>query len=210
MINPTKSSGVSPPFRAKTGKTCGPTWSRAAPKIAPTSSTTPPAWPTEARNLPPRKPLLRAGVYWPGAGIADLCLQPKKTGPTDAPVVPDHFLPRPRPRRGPPPDQPAHQIAAPHAGSKPAADLRRQRSKIPVSVATLEALFTDAPPSLSSSTAHRSRSAHRMRADDARASNPLAAPFANAAPIFQVVLSGASEASVGKKACTASPRATSR
>ncbi len=142
-------------------------------------------------DTPPlAKPLLRAGVYWPGAGIADLSAA-QENWTDGAPIVPVIFY------------RALVQGAGLHPINRLTKSLLRAglnplpifvaSLKDPVSVATLETLFNDAPPSvILNCTSFAVGSPH---AGDTAAQNPLAAPFANAAPIFQVVLSGASEAS---------------
>lgn len=138
----------------------------------------------------PAKPLLRAGVYWPGAGIADLATL-RTNWIENAPVVPIIFY------------RALVQGAGLHPINRLTKSLLRAglnplpifvaSLKDPVSVATLETLFTDAPPAvILNCTSFAVGSPH---SDDSAPQNPLAAPFANKSPIFQVVLSGASEAS---------------
>ena len=142
----------------------------------------------EGGETPPAPaPLLRAGVYWPGAGIADLATA--QSGWTDgAPIVPIIF----------------YRALVQGGGLNPINRLTRSLSraglnllpifvaslKDPVSTATLDHLFTAAPPDvILNCTAFAVGSPHD--GDDSPA-NPL---LANDAPIFQVILSGASEAS---------------
>lgn len=138
------------------------------------------------------KPLLRAGVYWPGTGIADL-EQLREHWTDGAPVVPITF----------------YRALVQGAGLHPInrlvkALLRRGLNplpvfvaslKDPVSVATLQSLFEQAPPSvILNCTSFAVGSPHQ--GDDAtQPSNPLTMPQAQSAPVFQVVLSGASEQS---------------
>ncbi len=134
-------------------------------------------------------PLLRAGVYWPGAGIADLAATQAQWQP-DAPVVPVIF----------------YRALVQGAGLNPINRLVRSLMraglnplpvfvaslKDPVSTATLDHLFSAAPPSvILNCTSFAVGSPH---AGDTNPDNPLTAPSANAAPVFQVVLSGSSEA----------------
>jgi cobaltochelatase CobN len=141
----------------------------------------------------PAKPLLRAGVYWPGAGLANLSTAQSEWH-TDAPVVPLIF----------------YRALVQGAGLNPINRLTKSllraglnplpifvaSLKDPISVATLETLFTAAPPSvILNCTSFAVGSPH---ASDAPTTNPLAAPTANNAPIFQVVLSSASESSWDK------------
>ena len=132
-------------------------------------------------------PLLRAGVYWPGAGLADLgTAQAEWTA--DAPVVPVVF----------------YRALVQGAGLNPINRLVKSllraglnplpvfvaSLKDPVSKATLDSLFTAAPPSvILNCTSFAVGSPH---AGDAPTQNPLAAPSANVAPVFQVVLAASS------------------
>ncbi|WP_373635747.1 cobaltochelatase subunit CobN [Yoonia sp. SS1-5] len=131
-------------------------------------------------------PLLRAGVYWPGAGIADV-QEAQKTWTDDAPIVPIIF----------------YRALVQGGGLNPINRLTRSLSraglnplpifvaslKDPVSKATLDTLFAAAPPDvILNCTAFAVGSPHD---GDDSPQNPLRA---NNAPIFQVILSGASEA----------------
>ncbi|MBQ2262356.1 MAG: cobaltochelatase subunit CobN [Loktanella sp.] len=132
-------------------------------------------------------PLLRAGVYWPGAGIADLTTA--QAAWTDgAPIIPIIF----------------YRALVQGGGLNPINRLTRSLSraglnplpifvaslKDPVSTATLDHIFTAAPPAvILNCTAFAVGSPHD---GDDSPQNPL---LANNAPIFQVILSGASEAS---------------
>ena len=133
------------------------------------------------------RPLLRAGIYWPGAGLADLgTAQAEWTA--DAPVVPVVF----------------YRALVQGAGLNPINRLVKSllraglnplpvfvaSLKDPVSKATLDSLFTAAPPSvILNCTSFAVGSPH---AGDAPTQNPLAAPSANFAPVFQVVLAASS------------------
>ena len=132
-------------------------------------------------------PLLRAGIYWPGLGISNLT-DLKASWTLDAPVVPIVF----------------YRALVQGAGLNPINRLTKSLMraglnpmpifvaslKDPVSVATLEQLFTSCPPDvILNCTSFAVGSPHA----DESAPNPLAAPFANDAPVFQVVLSGGSE-----------------
>lgn len=132
-------------------------------------------------------PLLRAGVYWPGAGIADLTTAQAAWTP-DAPIVPIIF----------------YRALVQGGGLNPINRLTRSLSraglnplpifvaslKDTVSTATLDHIFTKAPPDvILNCTAFAVGSPHD---GDDSPQNPL---LANNAPIFQVILSGASEAS---------------
>lgn len=132
-------------------------------------------------------PLLRAGIYWPGLGISNLT-DLKASWTPDAPVVPIVF----------------YRALVQGAGLNPINRLTKSLMraglnpmpifvaslKDPVSVATLEQLFTSCPPEvILNCTSFAVGSPHA----DEFAPNPLAASFANDAPVFQVVLSGGSE-----------------
>ncbi len=134
------------------------------------------------------RPLLRAGVYWPGSGVADLKTARAQWQP-GASVVPLVF----------------YRALLQGAGLNPInrlvkSLLRRGLNplpvfiaslKDPVSAATLEALFCNAPPSvILNCTSFAVASPHQ---NDGSADNPLAAPAANHAPVYQVVLSSSSE-----------------
>ncbi|MEO0771780.1 MAG: cobaltochelatase subunit CobN [Pseudomonadota bacterium] len=135
-------------------------------------------------------PLLRAGVYWPGSGIADLTAA--QAAWTDGnPVVPIIF----------------YRALVQGAGLNPINRLVRALMqsglnplpvfvaslKDPVSVATLTQLFTAAPPTvILNATSFAVGSPH---AGDANPENPLTMAEANATPIFQTVLASSSEES---------------
>ena len=131
-------------------------------------------------------PLLRAGVYWPGAGIADLCVA-QASWSEGAPIVPIIF----------------YRALVQGGGLNPINRLTRSLSraglnplpifvaslKDPISTATLHQLFADAPPDvILNCTAFAVGSPHD---GDDSPQNPL---LSNNAPIFQVILSGAAEA----------------
>ncbi|MEO1637622.1 MAG: cobaltochelatase subunit CobN [Pseudomonadota bacterium] len=131
-------------------------------------------------------PLLRAGVYWPGAGVADLAAA--QAGWTDGvPIIPIIF----------------YRALVQGGGLNPINRMVRSLSraglnplpifvaslKDPVSTATLAQLFDQAPPDvILNCTAFAVGSPHD--GDDSPA-NPL---LVNDAPIFQVILSGGAEA----------------
>ncbi|SEP84398.1 cobaltochelatase subunit CobN [Thalassovita taeanensis] len=134
------------------------------------------------------KPLLRAGVYWPGAGVSDLAAA-QSGWSAGAPVVPIIF----------------YRALVQGAGLNPinrlVKSLLRQglnplpifvaSLKDPVSTATLETLFTAAPPTLIlNATSFAVGSPH---AGDDSPKNPLTMPAANAAPVFQTVLASSTE-----------------
>jgi cobaltochelatase CobN len=137
-------------------------------------------------------PLLRAGVYWPGAGIGGPEAA-KESWTEGAPVVPVVFY------------RALVQGAGLHPINRLVKSLLRAglnplpvfvaSLKDPLSAATLEGLFLDTPPALIlNCTSFAVGSPH---AEDPAASNPLAAPHANEAPVFQVILSGGTEEAWG-------------
>lgn len=132
-------------------------------------------------------PLLRAGVYWPGSNTADLATA-MQSWTDDAPVVPIVF----------------YRALVQGAGLNPINRLTKSllraglnplpifvaSLKDPVSVATLEHLLTSAKPSvILNCTSFATGSPHAGEGAD----NPLTAPFADEAPVFQVVLASSSE-----------------
>ncbi|WP_371170398.1 cobaltochelatase subunit CobN [Aliiroseovarius sp. 2305UL8-7] len=136
------------------------------------------------------RPLLRAGVYWPGSGVADISAA-QNAWTKGAPVVPVVF----------------YRALVQGAGLNPInrlvkALLRQGLNplpvfvaslKDPVSVATLESLFTEAAPDvILNCTSFAVGSPHEGE-HSSGASNPLQMPWCNAAPVFQVVLAGSSE-----------------
>ena len=148
----------------------------------------------------PARPLLRAGVYWPGAAQSDLTTVQTAWTP-DAPVVPIIF----------------YRALLEGAGLAPINQLTKSllrrglnplpifvaSLKDPLSQATLNQLFTQAPPSvILNCTAFAVGSPHQ---GDGATDNPLAAASANAAPVFQVILSSATEGSweTGKRGLSA-------
>lgn len=134
------------------------------------------------------RPLLRAGVYWPGAGVADLDAA-KANWQTGAPVVPLVFYRALVQGAG---LNPINRLvkALLRAGLNPL-PVFVASLKDPVSVATLEHLFTQAPPSvILNCTSFAVGSPHE---GDSGPANPLTMPEAEGAPVFQVVLAGSSE-----------------
>jgi len=133
-------------------------------------------------------PLLRAGVYWPGAGVADLSAA-QAHWTNDAPVVPLIF----------------YRALVQGAGLNPInrmvkALLRQGLNplpifvaslKDPVSVATLDQLFTQTSPAvILNATSFAVGNPH---GDDAP-SNPLTMASTGQAPVFQVVFAAGTEA----------------
>ncbi|MEH6833341.1 MULTISPECIES: cobaltochelatase subunit CobN [Falsihalocynthiibacter] len=145
---------------------------------------------TDAPRPEAARPLLRAGVYWPGAGISNLTTA-QAEWTENAPVVPLVF----------------YRALVQGAGLNPVnrlvKSLVRQglnplpifvaSLKDPVSVETLEHLFTQATPSvILNATAFATGSPQEGEHSNG-ASNPLVMPAANASPVFQVVFSASSE-----------------
>ncbi len=130
-------------------------------------------------------PLLRAGVYWPGAGLSDLATA-QQNWTAGAPVVPIIF----------------YRALVQGGGLNPINRLTKSllraglnplpvfvaSLKDPVSSATLGHLFDSAPPEvILNCTAFAVGSPHD---GDDSPDNPL---LANDAPVFQVILSGSTE-----------------
>lgn len=137
---------------------------------------------------PPARPLLRAGVWWPGEGVAGLEVA-RRQWADGAPVVPIVF----------------YRALVQGAGLAPLAQLVKAllrqglaplpifvaSLKDPLSRATLEALFSEAPPEvILNATAFAVGSPHD---GDDSPENPLSGPSANRAPVFQVILSGSTQ-----------------
>ena len=136
----------------------------------------------------PAKPLLRAGVYWPGKGITDTATALAETTP-NTPIVPIIF----------------YRALVQGGGLNPINRLTKSllragltpmpifvaSLKDPLSTATLDQIFQAAPPSvILNCTAFAVGSPHD---GDDSPQNPLTMTSANTAPIFQVILSGGSE-----------------
>ncbi|GFE65001.1 cobaltochelatase subunit CobN [Litoreibacter roseus] len=130
-------------------------------------------------------PLLRAGVYWPGAGLSDLTVV-RAHWKTDAPIVPIVFY------------RALVQGAGLHPINRLTKALLREglnplpvfvaSLKDPVSQATLSEIFRHAAPDvILNCTSFAVASPH---AGDSQTDNPLQI---NEAPIFQVVLAAVSE-----------------
>ncbi|MEL6681566.1 MAG: cobaltochelatase subunit CobN [Pseudomonadota bacterium] len=130
-------------------------------------------------------PLLRAGIYWPGAGVSDLDAA-RASWLDGAPIVPIIF----------------YRALVQGGGLNPVNRLTRSLSraglnplpifvaslKDPVSVATLKTLFDATPPDVILNCTAFAVGAPHDGVDSPE--NPL---LANKAPIFQVILSSASE-----------------
>ncbi len=133
------------------------------------------------------RPLLRAGIYWPGAGVSNLATA-RQNWTGGAPIVPIVF----------------YRALVQGAGLNPINRLTKAllrqglnplpifvaSLKDPVSAATLTELFTQAPPDvILNATCFAVGSPHGDRTPD----NPLNSEASNHAPVFQVVLSSGAE-----------------
>ena len=133
------------------------------------------------------RPLLRAGLYWPGTGLSDL-ESVRQNWSENAPVAPIIF----------------YRALVQGAGLNPVNRLTRAllrhglnplpvfvaSLKDPVSAATLAGLFDQAPPAvILNCTSFSVGSPH----DGGAPENPLNSAASNNAPVFQVVLSSGSE-----------------
>ncbi len=142
-----------------------------------------------AEKPPTAAPLLRAGVYWPGAGVSDLATA-QAAWTEGQPVVPLIF----------------YRALVQGAGLNPVnrltkALLRAGLNPLPIFVAslkdplsqsTLATLFEAAPPDvILNATSFAVGSPH---AGDTSPENPLSQPAANKAPVFQVVFASSTEA----------------
>ena len=137
----------------------------------------------DAPRPAPARPLLRAGLYWPGADAPDLATV--RSAWTDGgPVVPVLFYRALLQGAG---LNPVNRCvkALLRAGLNPL-PVFVASLKDPVSAATLEGLFRAAPPDAILNLTS-------FAVGDARA-NPLGRDWANGAPVFQGVLSGGTEA----------------
>jgi cobaltochelatase CobN len=135
-------------------------------------------------------PLLRAGVYWPGEGITSVSTVQELCTP-DARVVPIIFY-RALVQGGG--LNPINRLTKSllRAGLQPL-PIFVASLKDPLSVATLDQIFQDAPPSvILNCTAFAVGSPHD---GDDSPQNPLTMASANKSPVFQVILSSASESS---------------
>ncbi|MEM1298834.1 MAG: cobaltochelatase subunit CobN, partial [Pseudomonadota bacterium] len=133
---------------------------------------------------PAARPLLRAGVYWPGAGVADLATAEAGWRDPDAPVVPIVF----------------YRALVQGAGLNPVNRLARAcmaeglnplpifvaSLKDPVSAATLETLFAEAPPAVVLNATSFAVSSPQTGYQG----TPLDRP---GVPVFQAIFSGGTE-----------------
>ena len=135
------------------------------------------------------EPLLRAGIYWPGAGISDLSAA-RAHWTKDAPVVPVIFYRALVQGAG---LNPINRMvkALLQAGLNPL-PIFVASLKDPISVATLDQLFQAAPPEvILNCTSFAVGNPH----GDSSPNNPLTAASARQAPVLQVVLAASTEAS---------------
>lgn len=146
----------------------------------------------ETDRPPAARPLLRSGLYWPGLGTTGLAaLRAQWT--ESAPVVPIVFY------------RALLQGAGLHPINRLVKELARRglnpmpifvaSLKDPLSAGLLEEMFRAATPDVILNCTAFAVGTPEQAAGGAGASNPLAAPFAQGAPVFQVVLSSASEES---------------
>ncbi|WP_308915453.1 cobaltochelatase subunit CobN [Jannaschia sp. LMIT008] len=147
----------------------------------------------DAPRPAPARPLLRAGLYWPGSdepALADL----RAAWPDGAPVVPIVFYRALLQGAG---LNPVNRLvrACLRAGLAPM-PVFVASLKDPVSAATLERLFGQAPPA----------AILNLTSFAAGSANPLAADWANGAPVFQGVLSSGTEAAWRDGTTGLSPR----
>ena len=135
------------------------------------------------------EPLLRAGVYWPGAGISDLSAA-QAHWTQDAPIVPVIFYRALVQGAG---LNPINRMvkALRLAGLNPL-PIFVASLKDPISVATLDQLFQAAPPAvILNCTSFAVGNPH----GDSSPKNPLTGVSARQAPVLQVVLAASTEAS---------------
>ncbi|MEM9581587.1 MAG: cobaltochelatase subunit CobN [Pseudomonadota bacterium] len=134
-------------------------------------------------------PLLRAGVYWPGAGASDLATA-RAAWAEGAPVVPLVFYRALVQGAGLAPINRMVKSLL-RAGMNPL-PVFVASLKDPVSQATLQTLFEQAPPEvILNATSFAVGSPHD---GDPAATNPLVHTSANKSPVFQVVFAASSEA----------------
>ena len=138
----------------------------------------------------PARALLRAGVYWPGHGAADLEIV-REAWQEGAPVVPIIF----------------YRALLQGAGLNPINRLTRAllkqglnplpvfvaSLKDPLCAATIDHLFGEAPPGVILNCTAFAVGSAQQGAHLKGALNPFQMPSANRAPVFQVVLASSSE-----------------
>lgn len=139
----------------------------------------------------PPKPLLKAGLYWPGVGIADMPTL-HKSWTRNAPIVPITFYRALVQGAG---LHPINRLikALIHRGLNPM-PIFVASLKDPLSVATLESLFIDSPPDVILNCTSFAVGSPDQSVPNSGGKNPLIMKAAQRAPVFQVVLSGSSEA----------------
>lgn len=139
----------------------------------------------------PPKPLLKAGLYWPGVGIADMQTL-HKSWTKNAPIVPITFYRALVQGAG---LHPINRLikALIHRGLNPM-PIFVASLKDPLSVATLESFFIDSPPDVILNCTSFAVGSPDQSVPNSGVNNPLIMKAAQRAPVFQVVLSGSSEA----------------
>ena len=139
----------------------------------------------------PPKPLLKAGLYWPGVGIADMPTL-HKSWTRNAPIVPITFYRALVQGAG---LHPINRLikALIHRGLNPM-PIFVASLKDPLSVATLESFFIDSPPDVILNCTSFAVGSPDQSVPNSGGKNPLIMKAAQRAPVFQVVLSGSSEA----------------
>ncbi len=143
---------------------------------------------TEAAKPPPTKPLLRAGLYWPGKGVIDTQTVRAFCTPGARPVYIIFYRALVQGGGLAPINRLTKSLM--RAGLQPI-PIFVASLKDPLSVATLDQVFKIFPPDvILNCTAFAVGSAH---GDTDGPENPLTMPSANSAQVFQVILSSASE-----------------
>ena len=139
---------------------------------------------------PPARPLLRAGLYWPGEGISDLEAV-RQAWTNDAPVVPLVFYRALLQGAG---LHPINRLVSGliKAGLNPL-PIFVASLKDSVSAAVLQQLFDAARPDVILNCTGFAVGTAGAAPASSGASNPLSSPAAQGAPVFQVVLAGLSE-----------------
>ena len=138
----------------------------------------------------PPKPLLKAGLYWPGVGIADMQTL-HKSWTKNAPIVPITFYRALVQGAG---LHPINRLikALIHRGLNPM-PIFVASLKDPLSVATLESFFIDSPPDVILNCTSFAVGSPDQSVPNSGENNPLIMKAAQRAPVFQIVLSGSSE-----------------
>lgn len=137
---------------------------------------------------PPAKPLLRAGLYWPGEGIVDIQAVHTRCTPGAQPVYIVFYRALVQGGGLGPINRLTKSLL--RAGLQPL-PIFVASLKDPLSVATIDHIFQTLPPAvILNCTAFAVGSPHD--GDDSPL-NPLTLPSANRAPVFQVILSSGTE-----------------